>query len=42
MVGDPDQARRCLAELAGKGRMAHHLGVPYIAFPTWTPVDDGS
>ena len=42
MVGDPGQARRCLAELASRGRMADHLGVPYIAFPTWTPVaDDG-
>jgi len=42
MVGDAAQARRCLAELAARGRMADHLGVPYIAFPTWTPVgDDG-
>ena len=38
MVGDPDQARRCLAELAGKGRLVDHLGVDHIAFPTWTPV----
>jgi hypothetical protein len=38
MVGDPAQARRCLSELAGKGRVRDHLGVPYIAFPTWTPV----
>ena len=38
MVGDLDQARRCLAELAGKGRIVDHLGVDHIAFPTWTPV----
>ena len=38
MVGDADVARRCLAELAARGRMTDHLGVPYIAFPTWTPV----
>jgi hypothetical protein len=38
MVGDPDRARRCLAELAAKGRLADHLGVDHIAFPTWTPV----
>jgi hypothetical protein len=41
MVGDPAQARRCLAELAARGRLSDHLGVPYIAFPTWTPVADG-
>lgn len=38
MVGDAEVARRCLAELAGKGRLADHLGVDHIAFPTWTPV----
>jgi hypothetical protein len=40
MVGDRDVARRCLGELAAKGRMVDHLGVPYISFPTWTPVAD--
>ena len=38
MVGDVERARRCLAELAGKGRLVDHLGVDHIAFPTWTPV----
>jgi len=38
MVGDADVARRCLAEMAGKGRLVDHLGVDHIAFPTWTPV----
>jgi hypothetical protein len=38
MVGDRDQARRCLAELAAKGRIVERLGVDHIAFPTWTPV----
>jgi hypothetical protein len=38
MVGDPEVARRCLAELADKGRLADHLGVDHIAFPTWTPL----
>jgi hypothetical protein len=38
MVGDPDQARRCLTELRAKGRLVDHLGVAHIAFPTWTPV----
>jgi hypothetical protein len=37
MVGDADRARRCLAELAAKGRLVGHLGVDHIAFPTWTP-----
>jgi hypothetical protein len=39
MVGDRDQARRCLAELAAKGRLVDHLGVDHISFPTWTPVE---
>jgi hypothetical protein len=38
MVGDREMARRCLGELAGKGRLVDHLGVDHIAFPTWTPV----
>jgi hypothetical protein len=40
MVGDADQARRCLAELRGKGRVVEHLGVQHIAFPTWSRVGD--
>jgi hypothetical protein len=38
MVGDREVAQRCLGELAAKGRLVDHLGVPHIAFPTWTPV----
>ena len=38
MVGDRELARRCLHELAGKGRLVDHLGVDHITFPTWTPV----
>ena len=38
MVGDPERARRCLRELADRGRLVDHLGVDHIAFPTWTPV----
>ena len=38
MVGDAALARRCLAGMAGKGRLVDHLGVDHIAFPTWTPV----
>ena len=41
MVGDRDVARRCLADLAGRGRLVDHLGVDHIAFPTWTPVGPG-
>jgi hypothetical protein len=41
MVGDRDQARRCLSALAAKGRLVDHLGVDHIAFPTWTPVSPG-
>lgn len=38
MVGDDAQARRCLEELAAKGRIVERLGVMHVAFPTWTPV----
>ena len=37
MVGE-DQARRCLRELAGRGRVVDHLGVAHLSFPTWTTV----
>lgn len=38
MVGDREVARRCVADLAARGRVVDHLGVDHIAFPTWTPV----
>lgn len=31
-------ARRCIDELAAKGRVVSHLGVRHITFPTWTRV----
>jgi hypothetical protein len=37
MVSD-DVARSCLPELDRRGRLVHRDGVPYLAFPTWTPV----
>ena len=36
MVGDDLMARRCVAELAAKGRIVERLGVKHVAFPTWT------
>ena len=36
MVGDEALARRCVAELAAKGRIRRRLGVDHVAFPTWT------
>lgn len=36
MVGDDAQARRCVRELAAKGRIVERLGVDHVAFPTWT------
>lgn len=36
MVGDAAQARRCLAELKAAGRLAEHMGVLHVTFPTWT------
>jgi hypothetical protein len=42
MVGDVDQARRCLDELRRKGRIVERLGAAHLSFPTWTRVgDDG-
>ena len=38
MIGQAD-GRRCVAELRQRGRIVDILGVPYVTFPTWTPVD---
>ena len=38
MVNDPTRARRCVAELAAKGRIVERLGVAHLSFPTWTPM----
>ncbi len=38
MVGSPERAAPCLDQLAAKGRVTDHLGVPHLVFPTWTTV----
>jgi hypothetical protein len=38
MVGDQARARRCVAELAARGRIVERLDVAHVSFPTWTPV----
>ena len=38
MVGDPDEAKPYLEQLAERGRIVAHLDVPHIRFPTWTPI----
>lgn len=40
MVGNRTQARRCIDELAAKGRIVERLGVAHLSFPTWTPVPE--
>jgi hypothetical protein len=39
MSGDQAVAAACVDDLAAQGRLVEHLGVPYLAFPFWTPVD---
>ncbi len=39
MVGGPARAATCLDDLRAKGRLVEHLGVPHIAFPTWTRIE---
>ena len=39
LAGGPDVVRPCLGKLRDQGRIVDHLGVPYVSFPTWTPVD---
>ena len=41
MVGGPERAAPCLEQLAAKGRLTDHLGVPHLVFPTWTTVSSG-
>ena len=38
LAGGPDLVRPCLDRLRERGRIVDHLGVPYVAFPTWTPI----
>ncbi|MEN3274101.1 MAG: hypothetical protein V7636_2862 [Actinomycetota bacterium] len=39
LAGGPDVIRPCFDRLRDRGRIVDHLGVPYVAFPTWTPID---
>lgn len=39
MAGGMDQVAHCLRAFEADGRIHDHLGVPHIAFPTWSPVD---
>lgn len=38
LAGGPDRIRSCLRALGDQGRIDHHLGVPHITFPFWTPL----
>ncbi len=38
MVGSLEQARPCLNELNGKGRIVEWQGAQHISFPMWTRV----
>jgi hypothetical protein len=40
MLGSTPAALSCLDELRSRGRVVEHLGVPHLAFPTWTDVRD--
>jgi hypothetical protein len=40
MVGEPALARRCVDQLAARGRIVERLGVAHVSFPTWSPVED--
>lgn len=40
LAGGRQVCGHCLAELRRKGRIVSHLGVPYLAFPTWTEVPE--
>jgi hypothetical protein len=39
LAGGADVVRPCIDRLRERGRIAEHLGVPYVTFPTWTPID---
>ncbi|HLM63180.1 MAG TPA: hypothetical protein VK306_02690 [Acidimicrobiales bacterium] len=36
MIGDERLVRRCVGELAAKGRLVERMGVEHVSFPTWT------
>jgi hypothetical protein len=39
LAGGREAVAPCLDKLRRQGRIVEHLGVPYVAFPTWTPID---
>ena len=39
LAGGPEVVRPCLDRLRERGRVVDHLWVPYVTFPTWTPID---
>ena len=39
LAGGAEAVRPCLDRLRDQGRIADHLGVAYVTFPTWTPID---
>ena len=39
LAGGADVVRPCLDKLRSQGRIVDHLGVAYVSFPTWTPID---
>lgn len=39
MAGGIEIARPCLQDMARRGRIIDHMGVPHIAFTMWTPID---
>lgn len=40
MIGNRALARRCVDELAARGRIVERLGVAHLSFPTWTPIPE--
>lgn len=39
MAGGIEVAGPCLDQMETNGRIVEHLGVPHIAFPTWTRLE---
>lgn len=40
LVGDVEAARRAIADLDRRGRIAERMGVRYISFPMWERITD--
>lgn len=39
LAGGPEVVASCIAHLRDNGRIVDHMGAPYLAFPTWTPIE---